>query len=223
MTTRYGLIGAGMMGQEHIRNLALLEGTELAAVADPNSTMREQSRQLAGPACVGYEHHQQMLAAEKLDALVVASPNHTHHPVLSDVLDAGLPILCEKPLGISQSECADLEKKVADAGVPLWVAMEYRYMPPVQRLLDELHAGSVGHIHMLSIREHRYPFLEKVGNWNRYEETSGGTMVEKCCHFFDLMRLILQSEPTRVYASGALNVNHQDETHLDQPADVIDN
>jgi hypothetical protein len=51
---------------------------------------------------------------------------------------------------------------------------------------------------MLSIREHRFPFLTKVGDWNRFSENTGGTMVEKCCHFFDLMRLITRSEAVRV-------------------------
>ena len=53
---------------------------------------------------------------------------------------------------------------------------------------------------------HRFPFLEKVGDWNRFSKNSGGTLVEKCCHFFDLMRLLTQSEPVQVYASGGIAV-----------------
>jgi predicted dehydrogenase len=48
---------------------------------------------------------------------------------------------------------------------------------------------------MLTIREHRFPFLSKVGDWNRFNRNTGGTFVEKCCHFFDLMRLILKLGP----------------------------
>ena len=54
-----------------------------------------------------------------------------------------------------------------------------------------MHGGRVGTLQMLSIREHRFPFLPKVGDWNRFSRNTGGTMVEKCCHFFDLMRLII--------------------------------
>ena len=61
---------------------------------------------------------------------------------------------------------------------------------------------------MLSIREHRFPFLVKVNDWNRFAKNTGGTLVEKCCHFFDLMRLIVQSEVQKVYASGDQDVNH---------------
>jgi hypothetical protein len=74
-------------------------------------------------------------------------------------------------------------------GAPIWVAMEYRYMPPIARF-RELAEGGTGRHRMLTIREHRFPFLEKVGDWNRFNRNTGGTLVEKCCHFFDLMRLI---------------------------------
>lgn len=76
---------------------------------------------------------------------------------------------------------------------------------------------------MLAIREHRFPFLEKVGNWNRFARFSGGTLVEKCCHFFDLMRLIVGSEPTRIFASGDQDVNHLDERIDGETPDIIDN
>ncbi|MEC8641960.1 MAG: Gfo/Idh/MocA family oxidoreductase, partial [Pseudomonadota bacterium] len=104
---------------------------------------------------------------------------------------------------------------------PVWVAMEYRYMPPMQRFLDRVDTVTGG-IRMLSIVEHRYPFLEKIGNWNRFNANSGGTFVEKCCHFFDLMRLILGSDPVRVMASGGQEVNHRDERYDGAAPDIWD-
>jgi predicted dehydrogenase len=52
-----------------------------------------------------------------------------------------------------------------------------------------------------------------VDNWNRFNKNTGGTLVEKCCHFFDLMTLIANSNPVRVMASGAQTVNHLDERY----------
>jgi predicted dehydrogenase len=106
---------------------------------------------------------------------------------------------------------------------PVWVAMEYRYMPPVERLRKELGRGRAGTPRMIAIREHRFPFLEKVGDWNRFSSRTGGTLVEKCCHFWDLMRLIANSDPVRVYASAAMDVNHKDESYDGQTPDIIDN
>lgn len=56
---------------------------------------------------------------------------------------------------------------------------------------------------MLAIREHRFPFLAKVGDWNRFNRNTGGKLVEKCCHFIDLMNVIVRQHPIRVYSSGA--------------------
>jgi myo-inositol 2-dehydrogenase/D-chiro-inositol 1-dehydrogenase len=101
--------------------------------------------------------------------------------------------------------------------------MEYRYMPPVARFIDQVHGGRIGRLHMLAMREHRFPFLPKVGDWNRFSRNTGGTMVEKCCHFFDLMRHIVRSEAVRVYCSGAMDVNHQGERYGGEKPDIIDN
>jgi predicted dehydrogenase len=76
---------------------------------------------------------------------------------------------------------------------------------------------------MFAVREHRFPFLPKVGNWNRFARNTGGTLVEKCCHFFDLMRLAVGSEAVRVYASGAMDVNHKDERYEGETPDILDN
>jgi predicted dehydrogenase len=223
MAVRYGIIGSGMMGQEHIRNLALLEDAEVVAVADPDDGMRAAAEFLAGPECEAYRDYRSMIASGGLDAIVIAAPNHLHHAILLDVLDTDLPIMVEKPLGISTEQCADILQRTRARRAPVWVAMEYRYMPPVARLIDEVTKGTAGRLRMISIREHRFPFLVKVGNWNRFADQTGGTLVEKCCHFFDLMRLLAASEPVRVFASGAMDVNFRDEEFDGRRPDILDN
>jgi len=222
MTLRYGIVGAGMMGQEHIRNIALLEDAEVTALADPDRAMLDRAHRAAGGRARTCATHGELLAAGGIDALLIAAPNHLHHPILLDALETELPILCEKPLGISVAECEDIVARARGRRAPVWVAMEYRYMPPVARLIDAAHAGRAGALRMLSIREHRFPFLDKVNQWNRFNARTGGTLVEKCCHFFDLMRLILRAEPVRVFASGAGGVNHADEVVAGRTPDILD-
>ncbi len=223
MTLRYGLIGSGMMGQEHIRNLNLLEGCEVTAIADPDANMRELSVQTAGGSARTFANYKDLLSAQVCDALVIVSPNDTHHAILKDVMQTNLPILCEKPMCTTSEHCREILAKSEGRHAPVWVAMEYRYMPPIQRLLSEVQSGTVGSPRMMAIREHRFPFLEKVGDWNRFNARTGGTLVEKCCHFWDLMRLVLQSDPVCVYASAAADVNHQTERYDGQVPDIIDN
>lgn len=220
---RYGLIGAGMMGQEHIRNVALLEDCEVVAVADPDEGMRETAVRASEGRAASFADHREMLASAPFDALVIASPNDTHRDILLDVLDTDLPILVEKPLCATSAHCREVIAKADRRAAPVWVAMEYRYMPPQQRLLDELSKGAVGVPRMVAIREHRFPFLKKVAHWNRFNARTGGTLVEKCCHFWDLMRLILESDPVRIYASAGCDVNHLHERYEGKVPDIADN
>ena len=96
-------------------------------------------------------------------------------------------------------------------------------MPPIAKFISEIKKGTIGKLKMLTIREHRFPFLVKVDNWNRFSHNTGGTLVEKCCHFFDLMRLITESEAVRVFASGGQDVNHLTESYNGKIPDIIDN
>jgi myo-inositol 2-dehydrogenase / D-chiro-inositol 1-dehydrogenase len=223
---RYGLVGAGMMGVEHINNLAITPGAVVTALADPVSTSLGWCRAALGDKADGvatFDDSAGLAASGLVDAVIVASPNHTHRSVLQPLFDAGLPILCEKPLATTIEDARWIVDCAAQSPAPFWTAMEYRYMPPAAAFIDQVHSERIGRLQMLSIREHRFPFLPKVGDWNRFSKNSGGTMVEKCCHFFDLMRLIVGSEAVRVYCSGAMDVNHLDERYDGKVPDIIDN
>jgi predicted dehydrogenase len=222
-TLRYGILGTGMMGCEHIRNLALVPGVEVAAIADPEPASRAWARHALGRAVEEYEDPRELLRRAPVDAVVIATPNYTHYELLQAIFETGKHVLVEKPLCTDVDDC----RRVVDAAARhpgiVWVGMEYRFMRPVARLVEEVHGGSVGRIRMLAIREHRFPFLPKVGDWNRFNRFTGGTLVEKCCHFFDLMNLIVRRRPRRVYASGAADVNHRDERYGGETPDILDN
>lgn len=222
---RYGLIGAGMMGREHVRNLALIPGSQITAFSDPDAQSRAETAAVVGEDAKAYADHRDLIASGLVDALVIASPNDTHTGILSDIFSApkALPVLVEKPVCTRAQVCEMLAQQAMRHSAPVWVAMEYRYMAPVTELVTSVRSGIIGDLKMLSIREHRYPFLKKVGDWNRFNARTGGTLVEKCCHFFDLMRLVTQDEAIRVYASGGADVNHRDEQYDGSVPDIIDN
>lgn len=95
---RYGIIGCGMMGQEHLRNIALLDGATVAAIFEPNPGMRATAATLApGARMVGSVA--EVLAVNEVNCLLIASPNHLHLGQLEEIARTRpLPILCEKPL-----------------------------------------------------------------------------------------------------------------------------
>ncbi len=222
MTTHYGMIGCGMMGGEHIQNILLLPNTAIAVIFEPDAGMAAHAAELA-PDATFVDSIDALLAHPKLDAIVITSPNFRHVEQLEHIAaSVTLPILCEKPLYTNPADAPRIAKLRANYAAPIWVAMEYRYMPPIAKLVEQA-ADVTGGVKMLTIREHRFPFLEKVGDWNRFNDQSGGTLVEKCCHFFDLMRLILRSDPVRVMASGGQDVNHLNEVYDGRTSDIWDN
>jgi myo-inositol 2-dehydrogenase / D-chiro-inositol 1-dehydrogenase len=210
---RYGIIGCGSMGREHIENIRALGAGVVTAIADPHPASRAQAAALVDGGVALFEHHHDLLAGKLCDALVIASPNFTHAQVMRDALATALPILCEKPLVTNIADGVDLIERAKNRRAIVWVAQEYRYMPPVAEMIRLAHAGEAGRIHQVAIREHREPFYPKVGDWNRFNANTGGTLVEKCCHYFNLMDFILQERPLRVFASGGQRVNHLDERY----------
>jgi len=220
---RYGIIGTGMMGCEHIRNLALVPGARVTAIADPHEQSRAWGCRTAGDGVAVYADPRELLAKADVDAVVIASPNYTHFDLLRAVFETRKHVLVEKPLCTTVEDCFRVVEAAATHPGIVWVGMEYRFMRPLWRLVEEVRAGAVGRVRMVAIREHRFPFLKKVGDWNRFSRNTGGTLVEKCCHFFDLMNLVTAQRPLRVYASGGMDVNHLDERYQGETPDILDN
>ena len=210
---RYGIVGCGSMGREHIENIRALGGGVVSAVADPTPASREQAAALLDGQVQLFERHADLLASGLCDAVVIASPNFTHIEVMRDALATDLHILVEKPLATKIADGVEMLERAKNRKGIVWVAQEYRYMPPVAEMIRIAHEGGVGRVHQVAIREHREPFYPKVGDWNRFNANTGGTLVEKCCHYFNLMDHILKEKPLRVFASGGQRVNHLDEKY----------
>ncbi len=226
---RYAIVGTGLMGIEHIENIAHLDDASVVAVCDPDPSSLNAgaiaAAEASGTTPVTFTDHRELLRWGGCDALVIASPNHTHADIVMDALEHPVHLLIEKPLCTNVEDCYAVIAAAAGGpgGRVVQVGLEYRFMPPTTALLAEVDSGSLGEVRMIAIREHRFPFLTKVGNWNRFNRFTGGTFVEKCCHFFDLMNLIMGETPIRVMASGGHDVNHLDEHYDDGRPDVFDN
>jgi predicted dehydrogenase len=228
---RYGIIGCGSMGREHIENIHAMPsadgGASITAIADPHGPSRDAARAICRGEPQAFEDHRELLESGLCDAVVVATPNFTHVAVMRDALATDLAILVEKPLVTRIDDGVELLAREAERarrgskGI-VWVAHEYRYMPPVAEAIRMTHEGAAGRVQQVTIREHREPFYPKVGDWNRFSANTGGTLVEKCCHYFNLMDLILNEKPLRVFASGGQRVNHLDEEYGGQRPDILD-
>jgi myo-inositol 2-dehydrogenase / D-chiro-inositol 1-dehydrogenase len=222
---RYGIIGCGSMGREHILNLLSTDDVQITALQDPHKPSIDASLALLRSAAVQpkvFESVSALLDSGLCDAVVVGTPNFTHAAILREVLAADVHVLAEKPLVTKMEDGLDLVKRGKERKKVTWVAQEYRYMPPVAELIRLAHAGECGTLQQVAIREHREPFYPKVGDWNRFSANTGGTLVEKCCHYFNLMDYILQEKPHKVFASGGQRVNHLNEKYGGKTPDILD-
>jgi predicted dehydrogenase len=175
------------------------------------------------PGAKVFSDHRALLDSGLIDAVVIATPNDTHADVLKDALATDIAVFVEKPLATTISDLKSILDWDAKRSAMTWMGLEYRFMPPVNEAISRAKEGDAGKIHQISIREHREPFYPKIDNWNRFTERTGGTLVEKCCHYFNLMDLVLGEQPIRVFASGGQSVNHLDENYGGVQANMLDN
>ena len=219
---RYGIVGAGSMGREHIENIKVMGGGLVTAISDPHTPSQKAALAMAPGAAI-FSDHRALLDSGLVDAVVIATPNDTHAEILKDALATNLSIFVEKPLATSIDDLKAILAWDANRTAMTWMGLEYRYMPPIAEAIARAKEGDAGKIHLVSIREHREPFYPKVENWNRFAERTGGTLVEKCCHYFNLMDLVIGEQPIRVFASGGQSVNHLNETYGGKHANMLDN
>ena len=219
---RYGIIGAGSMGREHIENIKVMGGAVVSAISDPHKPSQEAALAMA-PGAKVFSDHRALIDSGLVDAIIVATPNDTHAAVLKDCLASDIAVFVEKPLATTVEDLKSILSWDEKRSAMTWMGLEYRFMPPVAEAIARAKEGEAGKIHQVSIREHREPFYPKVDNWNRFAERTGGTLVEKCCHYFNLMDIVVGEQPVRVFASGGQSVNHLDEKYDGKQADMLDN
>src|SRR5688500_7455913 len=102
---RYGIIGTGMMGVEHIHDLRHIHGAEVVALADPVRASLDSGVAAVGQPVDTYDDHRRLLERDDLDAVVIVTPNHTHASILADVLATELAVMVEKPLCTTVPDC----------------------------------------------------------------------------------------------------------------------
>lgn len=189
---RCAVLGCGMMGQEHCSYIAGYPNQlRVDFLCDPYQPSLDKCRQILHDFEIKQRAHQDdphqpiLLSHEKdllqhvreIDLLLIATPNYLHtDSIVQWGIYEHLVILVEKPVAVNHHQLALLRQQQFHARI--WVAMEYRFIPAIAKLL-QLIPTVVGDIKMVTIRENRYPFLDKIGTWNRDISKTGDSLVEK--------------------------------------------
>lgn len=227
-TTRLAIIGCGTIGQEHAQVATLLGRARVHGLYDQQSksidVARERLAALSNHDVQVYASIDEACADPAVDAYIVATPNYTHLDVLKQVMRSGKPILIEKPMVTTLPDAVELLTLCRDYTAPVRVGLQYRFKAIYAEASHEIHArGSVGEVKTLQMFEHRPPFLDKVGQWNKFSRYSGGTLIEKCCHYFDLLNRYAGAEPVTVFARGSQAVNFKTFSYENESSDIMDN
>lgn len=153
MTTtdlRVGVVGAGMMGADHIKRInSTIAGATVSAIVEPDEQRRTGALATA-PGATGYARLEDALDADAVDAVLIATPGKFHVPVLLPALAAGLPILCEKPLTQDpESSWEVLEAEQATGRKLIQVGFMRRFDPEYAALRELIASGSAGELLML--------------------------------------------------------------------------
>jgi myo-inositol 2-dehydrogenase / D-chiro-inositol 1-dehydrogenase len=171
-----GLVGAGRMGRTHLRALAGSDVVKVTAIAEPSAAARQA---VAAPGVAFYESVKELLDQAELDGVLIAAPTDQHGAVIAEVAARGLPILCEKPCGLT----AAAARASAQVRVPLQVAYWRRFVPGLRQLHDRIAAGDLGSIHLVTC----YQWDERPPSPN-FRAHSGGIAIDMGVHEFDQLR-----------------------------------
>ena len=224
---RINIIGTGTMGQEHMYVTALLGEAQVHGIYDEethsldiaeNEYARYSSKKL-----FRYNDLKSACNDPDVDALFICTPNYTHLDVLKVAMESKKPIFLEKPMATTIEDASEIVRLVDGYPSFIQIGLQYRYKAQyVEAIHEALERKTIGDLKTISISEHRPPFLDKVKQWNKFSRYSGGTLIEKCCHYFDLINLFAQSQPKNIYASGGKAFNFIDFSYNGKNSDIDD-
>jgi len=195
---RLGLIGAGRMGRTHLRGLAGSERVAVTAIAEVSEATRRTVPDVGAPVYPGIA---EMLDSETLDGVLIVVPTDRHLQVITEVAARGLPILCEKPCGLTVAQTRAAVAATEAAGVPFQVAYWRRYVPALRALRDQIAAGELGTVHLVAC----YQWDDRPPS-DEFRAHSGGILIDMGVHEFDEMRWLTGQEigSMAAIASGAV-------------------
>jgi len=151
-----------------------------------------------------------------LDAILIATPNDQHVELVLTALKRGLHVLCEKPLATSLEDCDRIIAAAAISQGVFQVGMELRHAPIFEELHRLVADGAIGEPKMLWCHEFRPPFKPGVESWRLTCQRSGGTLLEKNCHHFDLFNWLSEARPARVLGMGSSDTIYAERDILDR-------
>ena len=202
----YAIVGASSRGLSMYGKA--IAGTyrdtaRLVGVYDVNSVRANYLSRECGNAPV-YAEFDAMLAEADPDCIIVTTMDRYHHEYIIRALEAGRDVITEKPMTIDDAKCRAILDAERRTGKCVTVTFNYRFAPYVTRVKELLRSGIIGRVLNVDFEwfldtRHGADYFRR---WHRRKENSGGLMVHKATHHFDMINWWLDDEPQTVFAAG---------------------
>ncbi len=201
---RIAIVGAGAIAKAYAAAIAESRSATLSAVAD---CVPEAAKALAAPAGArAFGSHGELADSGLCDAVIVTTPPVTHAPIAIDLMNRGLPVLCEKPISVDYSSAKAMTQAARDNGVILSMASKFRFTDDLIAARDLVRRGQIGTPVML---ENLFTGVaDMTARWNSDPAVSGGgVLIDNGTHSVDIIRFIL-GPLTKVLAIAAPPIQH---------------
>lgn len=209
----YALVGTGARHSMFTRAVTETYGKDgdLVGLCDVNpirlmNSAEKWSGEGNGIPTYGADQFDQMLTEQQPKTVIVTVPDSHHHEYIIRALKAGCDVITEKPMTTDLNKLKGILDAQKESGRRVTVSFNYRYTPARTQLKEILQSGVIGDITAVDFRWHldRVHGADYFRRWHRYKENTGGLLVHKSTHHFDLMNWWLDARPTSVQANGSL-------------------
>jgi myo-inositol 2-dehydrogenase / D-chiro-inositol 1-dehydrogenase len=183
---KLGLAGAGRMGRNHLHALEGSDVVRVTAIAEPVESARAA---LAQKDVTVYPDLESMLSAGGFDAVLVCVPSDFHLATVKRLVAAGLPILCEKPVGVTAADAREAAELTSGAGLPFQIGFWRRFVPSLKRMRERIAAGELGGIYLVACFQ-----WDGQPPGAYFRTHSGGIFIDMGVHEFDQTRWLTGQE-----------------------------
>ena len=211
---RYAIVGTG--GRARFFYIAIVrdfkKSAQLVAFCDTNQTRmnvaNERLKSFGIEALPTYKasDFDRMIQEAKPDIVIVTSIDRTHNIYIVRAMELGCDVISEKPMTIDELRCQEILDAVKRTGRNLRVTFNYRYAPHNAKVRELIADGAIGQVHSVHFEwllntQHGADYFRR---WHRDKRNSGGLLVHKSTHHFDLVNFWLGTQPETVFALGDL-------------------
>lgn len=185
---RFGLVGAGGIAQAYAAAFRETANAILVAVADVRTEAATAIAETLN--CPSFATHTEMLRETDLDAVIICTPPVTHREICIDFCNAGVNVLCEKPLSVDSDSAKEMLQAATANSVKLSMASKFRYVDDVIRAKSIVESGILGD---LVLFENTFTaHVDMSQRWNaRPEISGGGVLIDNGTHSVDILRYFL--------------------------------